>query len=123
MAARAALRKAVLTGELPNIKTLVCVDCGAPAQEYHHHNGYEPEHWLDVIPLCHKCHRNRHRGPRKANSPEGKEFITLSATQEDKLLLKAIARQNGHVSSSAMVRMLIRQEAARRGITIPTQLA
>ncbi len=120
MNSRSALRKAVITGELPNIKTQICVDCGEPADDYHHHNGYEPEHWLDVIPLCRTCHRNRHRGPRKAKSSEGEKVITLTTTQEDRLLLKAISWQHGSVGNSAMVRILIRREAARLGIVVPT---
>lgn len=48
-------------------------------------------------------------------------FITLAATPEDKAYLAAIARQDGNASQSATVRRLIRQEAARRGITVDEQ--
>ncbi|GAG26296.1 unnamed protein product, partial [marine sediment metagenome] len=26
------------------------------AEQYHHPNGYEPEHWFNIIPICIKCH-------------------------------------------------------------------
>lgn len=50
---------AVDRGHLPSPKTLQCVDCSGPAQEYHHES-YEKEHWLDVVPLCVLCHNQRH---------------------------------------------------------------
>lgn len=37
-------------------KFFLCRCCNGNAREYHHHLGYEPEHWLDVIPLCGSCH-------------------------------------------------------------------
>lgn len=54
--AREAVTYAVRIGKLPRVWTLKCAHCGNPAQQYHHHYGYEPEHWLDVIPLCKPCH-------------------------------------------------------------------
>lgn len=34
-----------------------CEKCGAKRPvEGHHHNGYEPQHWLDLKWLCRKCH-------------------------------------------------------------------
>ena len=37
----------------------ICQECKiAQAQEYHHWS-YEPEYWLDVIPLCRSCHKNQ----------------------------------------------------------------
>lgn len=117
MAVSSAVRKAVLAGELPNIKTLVCADCGAPACDYHHYNGYEPEHLLDVVPLCRKCHRNRHRGPRKGKAPSGYDAMSLVVTSRDKFLLDEIRKRYANLSRSAMVRLLILQEAKRQGIT------
>jgi len=55
--ARVAVRLAVKYKKLPHIKTLKCVECGRPAQEYHHHKGYAKENWLDVIPVCRICHK------------------------------------------------------------------
>jgi len=54
--ARAAVNNATRFGGFPHISTQKCVHCEAQAVEYHHYLGYEFEHWLDVIPLCQKCH-------------------------------------------------------------------
>lgn len=54
--ARIAVIKAVKTGRLPRPDSLQCHYCPAQANQYHHHNGYEPIHYLDVIPVCTKCH-------------------------------------------------------------------
>ena len=56
-----AVRRAVISGKLPPIKTCACKSCGKPATNYHHHNGYEKENWLDVVPLCGKCHSEEHK--------------------------------------------------------------
>lgn len=49
---------------------------------------------------------------------ESGNFITLAATPDDKLLLFKLAKRNGDMSQSAMVRKLIRDEAIRQGITL-----
>jgi NAD-dependent SIR2 family protein deacetylase len=51
-----ALQRAIKRGDMPRAATMQCEHCGKQAAEYHHHLGYEPEHWLHVVPLCHKCH-------------------------------------------------------------------
>ncbi|MEE9354756.1 MAG: hypothetical protein V3U75_04125 [Methylococcaceae bacterium] len=58
--ANKAVQKAIKDGRLPPPKSLNC-SCNEPAQEYHHHKGYEPKHWLDVVPVCVKCHKIAHR--------------------------------------------------------------
>lgn len=55
--------KAVSAGKLKDPKTLCCANCGGAAVEYHHES-YAPEHWLDVIPLCHSCHMTIHSRTR-----------------------------------------------------------
>lgn len=61
-----AVYRAVRAGKLSPVRTLLCAKCGNPAKEYHHHNGYGREHWLDVVPLCIPCHvRADRRGGRK----------------------------------------------------------
>ncbi len=50
------VNKAVRNGRLPSATSLECVRCGKPATEYHHHNGYEAIHLLDIIPVCAQCH-------------------------------------------------------------------
>lgn len=52
------VRKAVIKGLLPHVKTLLCVDCGAQATEWEHRDYTKP---LDVEPTCRRC--NRLRGP------------------------------------------------------------
>lgn len=53
--AKTAVREAIRKGQLPPIHTQKCT-CSKQAKDYHHHKGYAPEHWLNVIPLCKKCH-------------------------------------------------------------------
>lgn len=55
--AQRAVSNAVRDKRLSRVSTLTCHHCGQPAQEYHHHLGYAPEHALDVIPLCRACHK------------------------------------------------------------------
>ena len=47
-------------GRLISPKALKCHVCGEKADHYHHNLGYEPIHWLNVIPLCRFCHRYIH---------------------------------------------------------------
>jgi hypothetical protein len=62
--ARMAVRAAVKAGVLPPASACFCADCGAQAAQYHHWNGYAPEHWLEVRALCFKCHGRAHRATR-----------------------------------------------------------
>jgi hypothetical protein len=56
-----AVNNCIRDGKLPRTKTLICSICNEKqAEHYHHPNGYEPEHWLDVIPVCNICHNNLH---------------------------------------------------------------
>jgi hypothetical protein len=59
--ARNSIAVAVYRGKMKPASDLFCVQCGNPAQEYHHHLGYEREHWHDVIPVCRECHSAIHR--------------------------------------------------------------
>jgi G3E family GTPase len=39
-----------------------CGRCGAERRLHaHHHNGYDRDHWIDVLWLCSPCHRTVHR--------------------------------------------------------------
>ena len=51
-----AVNNAIRAGILPRPDSLECHDCPKKAKQYHHHKGYEPEFWLDVVPVCIKCH-------------------------------------------------------------------
>ena len=55
------INKAVREGKIPRPDTLQCYDCFTQAEQYHHWLGYEPKHWLDVIPVCIKCHHIHNR--------------------------------------------------------------
>ncbi len=52
--AGSAVAYAILVNQLPRPSTFTC-KCGEAAQIYHHPN-YTKEYWLDVVPLCRKCH-------------------------------------------------------------------
>ncbi len=54
--ARCFIKDTIRQGKLPSPNSLLCIFCKKPAHKYHHHLGYEPEHWLDVVPVCQKCH-------------------------------------------------------------------
>ena len=59
--ARMAVGNAIRAGKLPWPKDCSCDQCGKPAEQYHHHLGYKPEHWLIVVPFCRLCHRLHHQ--------------------------------------------------------------
>lgn len=57
--AQSAVYGAIKSGRLARARDCQCLYCGSDATEYHHWS-YEPEHWLDVVPLCHSCHMKIH---------------------------------------------------------------
>ena len=59
-AAHRAVARAVDQGVLKHIGDQRCQDCNGQAAHYHHES-YAQEDRLKVIPLCHACHRARHR--------------------------------------------------------------
>lgn len=61
MMAYSALHYAIRSGTIPHPSTLTCGVCNEPAEEYHHHLGYDKKHHFDVIPLCADCHRSMHK--------------------------------------------------------------
>lgn len=56
--AASAVKREVKEGRLPRPSTLVCVDCGRPAEQYDHRDYSKP---LQVDPVCRSC--NVLRGP------------------------------------------------------------
>ena len=58
--AATAIRNAISRGKMPSASEFSCIYCGDKASQYHHHNGYDKEHRLDVIPVCCKCHKHIH---------------------------------------------------------------
>lgn len=55
--AKDAVNYAIRVGKLARPNSLLCHYCPKPAQQYHHWQGYDPKHWLDVIPVCIGCHQ------------------------------------------------------------------
>ena len=51
---------AIRDGKLSRPDIKLCLYCPKSAQQYHHYLGYEPEHWLDILPVCRKCHTRIH---------------------------------------------------------------
>ncbi len=47
---------AIRANRLTHPDTLSCYYCPAQAKEYHHNKGYAKKHWLDVVPVCQRCH-------------------------------------------------------------------
>lgn len=60
--ARVFVKQKIEQGVMPPPSAMPCEDCGVAAQEYHHES-YERDYWLDVIPLCCECHEKRHHLP------------------------------------------------------------
>lgn len=50
----------IVTGRISRASAYHCRYCWNPAEHYHHHRGYAPEHWLDIQPICCQCHVNIH---------------------------------------------------------------
>lgn len=73
---------------LPHPTTVRCKGCGVLADEYHHPNGYEGKHQLDVIPLCISCHRSLH--------PSRVMRRTLSSEERRRRYLASLARSKVH---------------------------
>lgn len=59
-AAHAEVARAVARGLLPRPNTMVCADCGDPAEVYDHRDYAKP---LEVEAVCQLC--NQRRGPAK----------------------------------------------------------
>lgn len=49
----------VKSGKLPAAKSLLCA-CGKAATQYHHPNGYDPPHDIEVVAICNECHLSVH---------------------------------------------------------------
>ena len=95
--ARAAVALAVAAGVLPPVATEPCADCGARARFRHHEQGYAPEHWLAVVPLCGRCHSRRHiaQGTRKSRSTRPSDLFSVrcATTSREKWVAAAQAER------------------------------
>jgi len=54
--AQHAVNHAIRDGKLQKVSSFKCTYCPNKAQQYHHHKGYEPKYYLDIEPVCVKCH-------------------------------------------------------------------
>lgn len=62
--AQITVAKAIKRGELPHPTSLKCHGCNEQARQYHHES-YELEDRLCVVPLCRSCHRQHHTGRKR----------------------------------------------------------
>lgn len=64
-----AVTNAVRLGQLPRASTVMCAnpECEKSAKQYHHES-YEQEDWLIVIPLCVPCHTAVHHDELKIDT-------------------------------------------------------
>lgn len=76
--AKSKVANAVKRGVLPRASELSCSDCGGKANHYHHES-YARDKWLDVVPLCTRCHSNRH-----SPSPDKLQPVFDSVNQPNK---------------------------------------
>ena len=62
--AHGAIARSMKRGDFPRAHDFYCHYCHRRANVWHHHKGYDPDHWFSVIPVCHKCHAQIHHGSR-----------------------------------------------------------
>lgn len=128
MQARQRVNVEVRTGRRPHPNTLPCSDCGHTwrkgerRHEYDHHLGYEPEHHLDVEPVCTTCHAARDNA-RKAQTHcvHGHEFtaentyIARNGTRHCRACSKEHERQRGPRGSAYWRAVNTRRKESRGG--------
>ena len=97
-----AVRNAILSGRLIREP---CSRCGADKTQAHHEDYSKP---LDVVWLCLKCHKQRHRELRRQPGtyvpfphPEGQKEVTLVRLEPElKQKLVQLAEMDGRTLSS-----------------------
>ncbi len=94
---RVAVRSAVKAGRLPHLSTLACSECGAQANHYHHHKGYDKANWLSVVPICQECHTRLERG-KTVSMEDYKAFVRPPQQQRGRKLKYMLGGvcPNGH---------------------------
>jgi hypothetical protein len=111
--------RAVADGRMVRPDTLPCVRCGKQARQYHHHNGYEPEHYLDVVPMCASCHVKEHPSAWQwATTTDGKAKISarhkgkkVSEATREKLRLAFTGRKMPTRTKEALASPEVRERA------------
>lgn len=107
--------RAVKKGVLLPVATQRCCDCDAWAQQYHHNNGYEPEHWLDVVPLCRRCHVARHVEMHRVSKVPVTPFKRITVLITGALLAQLEQVRDGRSYQAVFERALEAWIAAQRG--------
>lgn len=74
-----AVRQAIGRGELLTVPLRACYYCYEQAEIYHHYIDHEPEHWLDVIPVCTECHG-------RIDELRAPEIVSISAYRNFRLI-------------------------------------
>lgn len=78
--ANQAVHLEVRAGIRPHANAIPCSDCGhiyAPGErrhEWHHHLGYEREHWFSVLVVCTSCHGKHSAKALWTHCKRGHEF-------------------------------------------------
>lgn len=104
-----AVNKAVKNGDLPHIRTQICVDCGAQARHYDHRDYDKP---LIVEPVCVSC--NLKRGKAKGSHDEdtrnlnGDVILNGKLSHETHLKMKNIAENQNRSLTRQCVHFLNR---------------
>lgn len=105
--AHMAVHEAVRAGTLQPVTTRPCAGCGAgSAVHYHHANGYDEAHRLDVVPYCGPCHRAQHPAPNTGRTfPDrriGRILAALSFWRGQRALSQADLAQAAGVSPTTI---------------------
>jgi len=93
--------QATQKGILPKVKTLQCANplCGNQAAQYHHCS-YEPEHFIDVIPLCVSCHTQVHH-----------QGLSIESLKSYKVELSPVRRRGPRTKSKSKLEHLMSAES------------
>ena len=118
--AHAAIAHAVAAGVLPPVATVPCADCGGRARFRHHEQGYAPEHWLAVVPLCGRCHSRRHaeQGTRKRPAAQPSDLFSVRMPRDLHQQLLEVARADDSTLNRTLVvavRRYVEQMRAPQG--------
>jgi hypothetical protein len=118
--AHAAVANAIVEGALPPLTGLACAYCTGTARVYHHHQGYHPAHWLDVVPLCRRCHARSHGiGRWRERTPpvaEERRVVPITIRFKAQLVkeIRALAEEENRSINGTVVEAVERYVRTRR---------
>src|SRR5215469_76076 len=113
---RYAVRLAVKEGRL--IKPVKCQVCNQVRVLSGHHTSYRPENWLNVIWVCHSCHRTVHwqEEPEKFELDEFSRISRLAAeidkfkAKQSTTKKKEMKQSKVQAETQVLVRRLLNKE-------------